>query len=113
MSVIESASQRVRAFSVVTAVLTLTSFSALAQAPAVVADAQQVLGLGFNQPQSIAISSNGTVYVADTNNNQIIQIINQLPQPGENQAIIIPANITPALNSPYSMVTDANGDLFI
>ena len=30
-------------------------------APSVVIDAQQTLGFGYNNPQSIAVSSNGTV----------------------------------------------------
>jgi sugar lactone lactonase YvrE len=87
--------------------------SALAQAPTVVADAQQVLGAGFNQPQSIAISSNGTTYVADTGNNQVSILSSLLPNPGQTSPVIIPSNITPALAGPDALAVDANGDLFI
>ena len=110
---IQSASKRTRSFSVLAAVLTLGSVSALAQAPTVVADAQQVLGAGFNQPQSIAISSNGTTYVADTGNNQVSILSSLLPNPGQTSPVIIPSNITPALAGPDALAVDANGDLFI
>ncbi len=52
--------------------LAFCTSSAWSQAPPVVIDAQQTLGFGYSNPQSIAVSSNGTVFVADTNNNQII-----------------------------------------
>jgi sugar lactone lactonase YvrE len=113
MSDTQSASKRIRSFSVFATVLTLTSASALAQAPSAVADAQQVLGEAFNSPQSIAISSNGTTYVADTGNNQILILTNLLPSVGENSGVIIPSNITPALATPQALAVDANGDLFI
>jgi serine/threonine-protein kinase len=109
----QSASKGIRSFSVLATVLALGSVSVLAQAPSVLTDAQQVLGSGFNQPQSIAISSNGTIYVADTNNNQIILLTSALPGPGENTGVVIPSNITPALATPNALAVDANGDLFI
>ncbi len=100
-------------FPVLAFALALSHSSARAQAPNVLADAQQVLGSGFNMPQSIAISSNGTTYVADTQNSQIILLQNLLPSPGENTALLLPANITPALSTPQALAVDTNGDLYI
>ena len=46
--------------------VTLTASSAFGQAPPVVVDAQQTIGSSYNNPQSVAVAPNGTVYVADT-----------------------------------------------
>ncbi len=54
---------------------------AWAQAPSVMIDAQQNIGSGFNTPQSIAVSKNGTIYVADTNNNQVVAVVNGVSNP--------------------------------
>src|SRR5258708_26772876 len=65
-------------------VLTLAfcASSGWAQAPSIVIDAQQTLGFGYSQPQAIAVSKNGTVFIADTNNNQIIALDTFPPQTG-------------------------------
>ena len=54
--------------------LTFSASTGWAQAPSVVVDAQQTLGTGYSQPQAIAVSKNSTVFIADTNNNQISRL---------------------------------------
>ncbi len=58
-----------------------------AQAPSIVVDAQQTVGYGYSNPQSIAVSSNGTIFIADTDNNQIIALDTLLPNNGVNNVI--------------------------
>src|ERR1700734_1853621 len=58
--------------------------AAWGQAPTVVIDAQQNIGPPngdptYGYPQSIAVAGNGTVYIADTNNNRVIGLITNLP----------------------------------
>src|ERR1700742_1309812 len=64
--------------------LAFGAVGAQAQAPAIVIDAQQVIGYGYSNPQSIAVSKNGWVYIADTNNNRIIALEVFTPQTGNN-----------------------------
>jgi sugar lactone lactonase YvrE len=78
---------------------------AWAQAPSVIIDAQQNVGSNFKTPQSIAVSKNGTIYVADTNNNQIVAVVNGVNNP-------VPTG-TFVLTSPQALTLDANGDLFV
>jgi sugar lactone lactonase YvrE len=84
--------------------------SARAQAPAVVIDAQQVIGTGFNNPQSIAVSTNGTVYVADTTNNRIVALT---PNPPLTGTYTVVSTYPYILVGPQALAIDANGDLFI
>jgi sugar lactone lactonase YvrE len=79
-------------------------------APPVVIDAQQTLGFGYSNPQSIAVSSNGTVFVADTNNNQIIALDTYAPEQGVNNIILTPGF---TLATPQALALDANGNLFV
>jgi sugar lactone lactonase YvrE len=81
---------------------------AFAAAPAVVVDAQQTLGSGFNDPQGIAVAPNGTVYVADSQNNQIVMLTPHLP----GTSGLAPLTIG-KLYSPQGLAVDAAGDLFI
>ena len=81
---------------------------AFAAAPAVVVDAQQTLGSGFSDPQGIAVAPNGTVYVADTLNNQIVMLTPHLP--GTSGSAVV---ATGKLYSPQGLAVDAAGDLFI
>ena len=75
-------------------------------APAVVADEQITLASGLGNPQGIAISSNGTVYVADTANNRVVTI--------SNSGVITPVNIPGyTLNAPGGLAVDAAGNLYI
>jgi sugar lactone lactonase YvrE len=83
-----------------------SSFSgAWAQAPSVLIDAQQTLGTGFNSPQSIAVSKNGTIFVADTKNNQIVSVLNGVQTPVSTGTFV--------LATPQALALDANGDLFV
>jgi sugar lactone lactonase YvrE len=93
-------------------VLTLAfcASSGWAQAPSVVVDAQQTVGFGYNQPQGIVVSKNGTVFIADTNNNQIIALDTFPPQTGVNNKV---STGTFVLSSPQALTLDANGDLFV
>src|ERR1700722_10145944 len=75
---------------------------AFAAAPAVVADAQQTLGSCFNVPQGIAVAPNGTVYVADTSNNQIVMLTPNLP--GNSTSAVV---TTGRLYSPQGIAVDA------
>jgi sugar lactone lactonase YvrE len=85
--------------------------SAWAQAPAVVIDAQQILSTGYNTPASIAVSKNGTVYVANQGTNQILALI---PNPPTNTATPTVVSTAPfTLVKPQALALDANGDLFI
>ncbi len=88
-------------------VLAICTSTGWAQAPSVVIDAQQTIGTLSKGAQGIAVSKNGTVFIADTNNNQIL-VLN--PQTG----VITPAatgGITLAFPTPLAL--DANGDLFV
>ncbi|MGB8538576.1 MAG: hypothetical protein WCD57_19290 [Acidobacteriaceae bacterium] len=87
--------------------LAICTSTVWAQAPSVVIDAQQTIGTLSTGAQGIAVSQNGTVFIADTNNNQILV---RNPQTG----VITPAvtgGITLAFPTPLAL--DANGDLFV
>ncbi len=87
--------------------LTICTATGWAQAPSVVIDAQQTIGTLSKGAQGIAVSKNGTIFIADTNNNQILV---RNPQTGA----ITPAStggITLAFPTPLAL--DANGDLFV
>ncbi len=86
----------------------LCASQAFAAAPAVVVDAQQTLGSGFSDPQGIAVAPNGTVYVADTQNNQIVMLTPHLPGTSGSAPLTIGK-----LYSPQGLAVDAAGDLFI
>ena len=93
-------------------VLTLAfcASSGWAQAPSIVIDAQQTLGFGYSQPQAIAVSKNGTVFIADTNNNQIIALDTFPPGPGINNPVLT-GTIT--LVAPAVLALDPSGNLFV
>jgi NHL repeat len=90
--------------------LAFCASSAWAQAPSIVIDAQQTLGFGYSNPQAIAVSSNGTVFVADTNNNQLIALDTFAPEQGVNNVIATPGF---TLSTPQALALDANGNLFV
>ena len=74
--------------------------------PRVVIDEQITLVSGLGNPQGIAISSNGTIYVADTANNRVVTI--------SKTGVVTPLNITGyTLNAPGGLAVDAAGDLYI
>ena len=81
-----------------------------AQAPAIVWDAQQVVGKSYNSPQSLAVSSNGTIFVADTGNNQIVALDSNLPQVGSNSVVATPGYV---LTQPEAIALDPHGNLFV
>jgi sugar lactone lactonase YvrE len=90
--------------------LVFCASSAWAQAPSVLVDAQQTVGNSYNNPQSIAVSKNGTIYIADTNNNRIVALSNLLPGIGVNTTV---STGTFVLTGPQALALDATGDLFV
>jgi DNA-binding beta-propeller fold protein YncE len=90
------------------AVILLGTSQAFAAAPAVVVDAQQPIGTGSFAPSQVAVAPNGIVYVADTNNNRILQFIPGLP------GTVTPTVVnTGGLNSPQGLAVDTVGDLYV
>jgi sugar lactone lactonase YvrE len=89
--------------------LTCTSNS-WAQAPSIVFDAQQTVGTGYSGPQALVVSSNGTVFIADTNNNRIVALATFLPQLGVNTVVSTAPYL---LSAPASLALDAHGNLFV
>ena len=87
--------------------LAISTTASWAQAPSVVIDAQQTIGTLSKGAQGIAVSRNGTVFIADTNNNQILV---RNPQTGAITPALTPG-ITLAFPTPVAL--DANGDLFV
>jgi sugar lactone lactonase YvrE len=81
--------------------------SAWAAAPAVVIDAQQTFGIGYNSPQAIAVNSTnyGSYFIADTKNNQVVATYF-----GTNYPVQTPGF---TLSGPQGLALDAKGDLFI
>jgi hypothetical protein len=89
--------------------LTCTSNS-WAQAPSIVFDAQQTVGNGYSGPQSLVISSNGTVFIADTANNRIVALDTFLPNLGVNTVVSTAPFV---LSGPSALALDAHGNLFV
>ena len=87
--------------------LAICASTGWAQAPPVVVDAQQTIGTLSLGAQGIAVSKNGTVFIADTANNQILALN---PKTGATTPVST-GGIT--LSSPAPLALDANGDLFI
>jgi sugar lactone lactonase YvrE len=81
-----------------------------AQAPSLVFDAQQTVGTGYSGPQSLAISSNGTIFIADTANNRIVALASALPKLGANTVV---STVPFVLSGPSSLALDAHGNLFV
>jgi sugar lactone lactonase YvrE len=74
--------------------------------PALVADGQVALASGFQLPQGVAISRNGTIYVADTGNNRVATV----SITGAIGTVTVPGY---TLSGPGAVALDASGDLFI
>ena len=81
-----------------------------AQAPSIVFDAQQTVGTMYSNPQSLAISSNGTVFIADTANNRIVALDTFLPLLGVNNVVSTAPYV---LSAPSALALDAHGNLFV
>jgi sugar lactone lactonase YvrE len=78
-----------------------------AQAPSPVVDAQQIIGSGYTLPQGIAVSRNGTVFIADTTNSRVLALN---PKTGVSTPV---STGTITLSHPAPLALDANGDLFV
>jgi sugar lactone lactonase YvrE len=87
--------------------LAICASTGWAQAPSVVIDAQQTIGTLSKGAQGIAVSKNGTVFIADTNDNQVLALN---PKTGVSTPVST-GGITLLLPTPLAL--DANGDLFI
>src|ERR1700733_3266390 len=80
-----------------------------AQAPSIVFDAQQPAGFGYlgphnTGPQALAVSGDGTIFIADAGNNRSIALATVLPTPGVNNVVpTAPYVLTaPASLAPYA-----------
>jgi sugar lactone lactonase YvrE len=87
--------------------LAICASTGWAQAPSVVVDAQQTIGTLSKGAQGIAVSKNGTVFIADTNDNQVLALN---PKTGVSTPVST-GGITLLLPTPLAL--DANGDLFV
>jgi sugar lactone lactonase YvrE len=68
--------------------------------------AVSIAASGFNNAQSVAVDSAGTLYIADTNGSQIVKVA-----PDGTQSILKTGNLS--LSTPYGVALDAAGDVFI
>src|ERR1017187_10277334 len=71
----------------------------------------QVLGTGsvaLSGPSDIALDGAGNIYIADTSNNQIVEVT---PQGAASELMI--NGLSPALSSPAGVVVDAANNLYI
>jgi sugar lactone lactonase YvrE len=90
--------------------LAVCASNSWAQAPSIVFDAQQTAGIGYSGPQALVVSSNGTVFIADTNNNRIVALATFLPGLGANTVVPTAPFV---LSAPTSLALDAHGNLFV
>jgi sugar lactone lactonase YvrE len=75
----------------------------------------------FRYPQGVAVSSSGTVYVADRNNDRIRQFtvggnINTVAGNGDNKYPTLTSGVPPqgvVFNLPYSLFEDSSGNLYV
>lgn len=75
-----------------------------------VVDAQQAIGPGYSNPRSVAARINGTVYVAEQNNNRVLPLVYYLPSASTKTQV---ATTGYTLAGPTGVVVDQNGGLFI
>jgi hypothetical protein len=74
---------------------------------------------GLNFPESVAVDSAGDVFIADTNNNQVVVLPHTGPQFAISQYIVASSpiiGVPPTLSNfiqPYAVAVDSAGDLFI
>ena len=87
--------------------LAISASTGWAQAPPIIVNAQQTIGTKYTEPQSMAISKNGTVFIANTGKNQILALN---PKTGVSTPV---STGTITLSSPTPIALDANGDLFV
>ncbi len=109
-------------FNIPVLALVFSASAAWAQAPSVVIDAQQNIGpptgdTAYGQPESIAVAPNGTVYIADTNNNRVVGLTTNLPGNSTQLPVLGPTfaigRTDYTLSSPQALAVDAAGDLYI
>jgi sugar lactone lactonase YvrE len=79
---------------------------AVASAPSVIADGQVALASGFQLPEGVSVSQNGTIYVADTLNNRVVTV--------SRSGVVTPVTVPGyTLSGPTAVAIDSSGDLFI
>jgi len=74
-------------------------------------------GASFNYPYGVAVAPDGTIYVADTNNNRIRKVtregvVSTLAGSGE-RAFADGVGAAASFNSPFGLTVDANGDVIV
>jgi sugar lactone lactonase YvrE len=84
--------------------------NAFAAAPVAVADAQQTIGSNLYNPRGIATAPNGTVYVADSGNNQVVALTTNLPGASTQSKVATPGYF---LTTPQAVAVDTAGDLYV
>ncbi len=87
--------------------LAISASTGWAQVPSIIVDAQQTIGTGYSRPQSMAISKNGTIFIANMGKNQILALN---PKTGVSTPVSTGAI---NLSSPIPIALDANGNLFV
>jgi len=67
---------------------------------------QSPLFATFNAPYSVAVDGSGNIFVADTFNNAITEVLTQ-------NGVTVTKTITGGFNHPYSVAIDGSGNLFV
>ncbi len=69
-----------------------------------------VIGGGFSQPRGVAVDAAGDVFVADSGNNSLKEIVADHGQVSSSSKVI---TLGYSFSQPYGVAVDANGDVFV